>query len=176
MPAPRHRFTVDDFLRLADAGVLEDEARVELIDGEIYEMPPIGPDHNGAVIYFTQTCLARVLSRGLVSIQGPVVLETHTQLQPDVALLRPVDDCYRKRLPRPQDVLLVIEVAHQSLRYDRAKLPRCAAAGITEVWLINLAQDRIEVHQAPAETGYRDVRVLGRGESPPRSGRGSRRQ
>jgi Uma2 family endonuclease len=150
---------------MADAGILEGEARVELIDGEIYEMPPIGADHGGAVDYVNQAWITRVVPRCIVRNQGPVVLDAHTQVQPDIALLRPVGDFYRRRLPRPEDVLLVVEVAHQSLRYDRAKLPRYAAAGIDEVWLINLVQDRIEVHRSPGEAGYRDVRVLGRGES-----------
>jgi Uma2 family endonuclease len=165
VPASRHRFTADDFLRLADAGILEAEARVELLDGEIYEMPPIGPDHSGALNYLGHACFARVGPRCIVSIQGPLVLEAHTQVQPDIALLRPADDFYRTRLPRPDDVLLVVEVARQSLRYDRAKLRRYAAAGIAEAWLVDLSQQRVEAHRAPSETGYRDVRVLGRGES-----------
>src|SRR6266498_3300178 len=158
-------FTVDDYHRLAELGILGEDDRVELLDGQIVEMTPIGPDHAGCV-----DALNRLLSRlvgdtGIVRVQNPLVLSSEWEPQPDLVVLRPRADGYRKAHPGPEDVLLVIEVADTSLESDReVKLPRYAVAGIPEVWLVALANDRIEVYRQPAPDGYREVRTLSRGD------------
>jgi Uma2 family endonuclease len=151
----RHRLTVDDYYRMAEIGILDAEARVELIDGEIIDMAPPGISHAAAVLYLTQVLVRAVGDSALVLVQNPVRLSEHSEPQPDLALLRPRGDFYRERHPRPGDVLLVIEVAASSLRFDReTKLPLYARHGIPEVWLIDLGGRRLVRHRAPQNGAY----------------------
>jgi Uma2 family endonuclease len=158
-------FTVDDYHRLAEVGILGEDDRVELLDGQVVEMTPIGPEHAGCV-----DGLVRLLSRlvgesAIVRVQSPVILGPHWEPQPDVALLRPRADGYRRAHPGPGDILLLIEVADASLGTDRElKLPRYAAAGIPEAWLVALERDVVEVHREPGPAGYREVQTLRRGD------------
>jgi len=159
-------FTVEDYHRLAEAGILGDDDRVELLDGQVVEMTPIGPDHAGCVDALIRLLSPLAGTAAIVRVQNPIVLGQRWEPQPDVTLLRPRPDGYRRTHPGPEDVLLVIEVADASLPTDReVKLPRYAAAGIPEAWLVDLAGDVIEVHRQPGAEGYREVRVLGRGET-----------
>ena len=163
-PLTRRRFTVDEYYRMAEAGILREDDRVELLDGEIVEMTPIGPGHAGQVNCLTRIFTSRLGDRAIVSVQNPVILGTHWEPEPDFVLLRPRLDDYRTAHPRPADVLLVVEVADTSLARDRKiKLPAYAAAGVPEVWILNLREERIEVYRDPAADGYRDVRRWGRG-------------
>ena len=161
----RGPFTVEDFHRLARVGVLREDDRVELVDGQVVEMSPIGVPHAACV-----RRLIGVLSRHLghvavVDAQNPIVLGARDQPQPDLAVLRPRGDGYREH-PRAADLLLVIEVSDSSRAYDRdVKLPLYARAGIVEVWIVDLAGDRIEVYRAPASGGYGDERTVLRGET-----------
>ena len=162
----RGPFTVDDYHRLGELGILEEDDRVELLDGQIVEMTPIGPEHAGCVDE-----LARLLSRvagatAIVRVQNPVIIGDRWEPQPDVTLVRARPSGYRTAHPGAADVLLVIEVADVSLRRDReVKLPRYAAAGIREAWLVDLDQDVIEVHREPGAEGYGQMRTLTRGET-----------
>jgi hypothetical protein len=158
----RRRFTVEEYRRLGEVGILHEDDRVELIDGEIVEMTPIGERHALAVIYLNNALARGLEGRALVSPQNPLRLGPHSEPQPDLVLLRPAAD----RLPAAPDALLVIEVADTSLAYDRdTKLPRYARAGIPEAWIVDLEGQAVEVHRAPGPTGYRDVQRLGRGAS-----------
>lgn len=162
----RRKFTVEEYHRLAEAGILGEDDRVELIDGEIVEMSPIGARHAGAVnrIRYYLTPI-EVSGRALISIQNPVRLGDFGEPQPDIALLRPRADFYAAEHPGPEDVLLVIEIAETSADYDRqVKVPLYARWGIPDAWLVDLAQDRIEVYRSPSPEGYREVRVVSRGE------------
>lgn len=108
---------------------------------------------------------ARLGERAIVHVQNPIVLGAHWEPQPDVVLLRPREDFYTAAHPRAEDVLLVVEVAETSLEYERrVKLPAYARAGVPEVWLLNLPDDRLEILRDPAPDGYRDARRLDRGE------------
>lgn len=161
----RRRFTVEEYYLMAKAGILGGDDRVELIDGEIVEMPPIGSPHASSVMRLIQLFFQQVGSRALVNAQNPVRLEEHSEPQPDIALLRPRNDFYAAAHPGPQDVLLLIEVADTSVDYDRqVKAPLYARAGITEYWLVDLAGQRIEVYRAPAAGEYRQVRLVRQGE------------
>jgi Uma2 family endonuclease len=115
----RHRFTVDDYYKMVDNGVLTEDSRVELIDGEIVDMPPIGNEHAGNVNRFND--LFTQLFRGVatVTIQNPVRLGPRSEPQPDLAVVRRRDDYYASAHPTPADVLLLVEVAESSLAYDR---------------------------------------------------------
>lgn len=163
-PAPRRRFTVDEYHRMAAAGILHEDDHIELLDGEIIEMAPIGGRHIACLIALTESLILRLTGRALVSPQNPIRLSSGSEPEPDVALLRLRPDRYRDGPPTPADVYLVIEVADTSLRYDRqTKLPLYAAAGIAEVWVTDLAGERVLVYRSPREGRYRRTTVVRRG-------------
>ena len=150
-PAKR-KLTVDEYNRMGEAGILGPDERVELLDGELYTMAPIGEGHIGGVIGLTFLFNRHLLGRALVSVQNPVRLSNVSEPEPDLVLLQPRDDFYRTMKPRPEDVLLLVEVADSSLAHDRdTKLPQYAAAGIPEAWLVNLVDRRIEVYAVVSE-------------------------
>jgi Uma2 family endonuclease len=161
----KHRFSVDDYYRMAETGVLKPDARVELLDGEIIDMSPIGPFHGGVNKYLNMVFAAAAKGRWVMGIQDPVRLGDHSEPQPDLMLLRPVADCYRKQHPRPDDVFLLIEIADTSLATDREeKLPAYGQAGIKEVWIVNLVDEVVEVYREPHFTGYGSKAVLRAGD------------
>jgi len=165
MPLTYHRFTVDEYHRMGEAGIFHEDDRVELIDGQVVEMTPIGGRHAGCVIRLTDL-FAPVAATASLSVQNPLVLAEHEEPLPDVVVLRHRVDGYRSRLPRAEDALLVIEVSDTSLESDRrTKMPRYAQARIPEAWLVNLPADRIEVHADPTPAGYSTVRPAERGET-----------
>jgi len=155
-PAVRRRLlTVDDYHRMDEAGILSEDDRVELIEGELVEMAPIGSEHAGCVGALTHLLVVAVSGRGIVFPQNPVRLDVHNEPQPDFTILKLRSDGYRLALPSPKDVLLIIEVAASSLSYDRGlKLALYARYGIPEVWIVNLAAQEIEVFRKPASDTY----------------------
>jgi Uma2 family endonuclease len=153
----RRLFTADEFERMAEAGVFGEEERLELIDGEIVEMSPIGPGHAACVAILTKRLVIGVGDRALVWIQSAARMALRSVPQPDLALLRPRS--YRKANPRPDDIVLVIEVADSSLRYDRTrKLELYASAGIGEYWVVSVADEWVEVYRSPEGHAYRESR------------------
>ncbi len=146
------------------AGLFHDGQRLELLEGEIFEMTPIGPPHTSVVDRLTRLWTSRLGSRAIVRVQGPVLAGPISEPEPDLALLRERPDFYREAHPSPGDVLLVIEVADTSLEYDRAKRRIYAAAGMAEVWIVDLGGERVEIHRAPGARGYADARALHRGD------------
>jgi Uma2 family endonuclease len=156
-----HRFTTQEYHRMAETGVLPPEARVELLDGEIFDMSPIGPTHGAVTKRLNQFFTRLGANRWLVSVQDPVHLSAHSEPQPDIMLLRPAADFYTRRHPEPKDVFLLIEVAETSLEYDRTKkLPAYARGLIPEVWIVNLEDAVLEVYREPNPTGYSSAKVL----------------
>jgi Uma2 family endonuclease len=159
------RFDVDEYHRMAAAGILRRGDRVELIEGEIVEMVPIGPPHTGGVDYLTRRFVLACGDRAIVRVQGPVRLDRHSEPQPDLLLLKPRADFYRDAHPGPSDVLLLVEVAQSSIDYDReVKVPLYNRFGIPEVWIVDLPVGRVEVYRTPSPDGYRDVQNRARGE------------
>ena len=157
----RHRLTVAEYYRMGETGILAPDARVELIEGEVIDRPPIGSPHAGAVKYVGNRFTDTVRSKAIVSIQDPIFLDLHSEPQPDIALLRPRPDFYRSSHPTPADVFLIIEVADTSLAYDtQIKLPLYARHGIPEVWLADLSNRRFIVHRTPTAAGFQDVQTL----------------
>lgn len=155
---PRRRLTVDEYERMGAAGIFHEDERVELLDGELFEMAAIGSRHAACVKRVAEWFSLRVLGRMIVSVQDPIRLSVHSEPQPDIALLRRRADFYASAHPGPQDVLLVIEVADSSVGYDRdTKIPLYAAAGIPEVWLIDLKPARITVYREPRDGGYQEI-------------------
>jgi Uma2 family endonuclease len=157
-------FTVDEYYRMADAGILGPEDRVELIDGEIIEMSPIGSRHLGCVNRATRLFTLVFRERVVVSVQNPLQLSNYTEPEPDIVLLKPRSDDYAGKKPLAEDALLVVEVADTTLRYDRdVKLPRYAAAGVPEVWIENLVDDLLLVYRDPIADRYTTTLAFGRG-------------
>ena len=151
--------TVADYHLLIEAGSLGEDDRLELIEGEVFELAPISPEHAAHVNRLNQL-LARALGeRALISVQNPIQAGERSEPQPDLALLRPRSDDYAESHPAPGDVLLVIEVAATSLEYDRAvKLPLYGRAGIAEAWLVSVPDQWIEVYTEPSPAGYLSMR------------------
>lgn len=167
----RRSFTVADYHRMAEAGILREDDRVELIEGEIVEMTPIGSRHAGCVNRLTQILSGRIEGRAVVSVQNPIRLGERSEPQPDVALLRPRPDFYAQGHPGPEDVFLLVEVAEGSAEVDRSvKIPLYARAGIPEVWLVDLPTERLEVFRRPGPQGYQDTVRLQRGDRVSASG------
>jgi Uma2 family endonuclease len=159
------RFDVDEYHRMAAAGILRREDRVELIEGEIVETTPIGRRHLGAVDYLTRRFVQGCGDRAIVRVQGAIRLNRHSEPEPDLLLLNPRPDFYRGGDAGPSDVLLLVEVAETSLDYDRGvKAILYGRVGIPEVWVVDLPGERVEVCRGPATEGYREVQNRGRGE------------
>lgn len=150
-----HRFSVQDYYRMAETGVLRPAARVELLEGRIIDMSPIGPLHGGIVKRLSRHFHLKAQSRWIVAVQDPLRLADDSEPEPDVMLLKPSPDDYTRRHPRPEDVYLLIEVSDSTLEYDREeKLPAYGRAGVAEVWLVNTQDEVIEVYREPHFTGY----------------------
>ena len=161
---PRRRFTVEEYHRMAKAGILTEDDRVELIEGEIVQISPIGPRHTACVIVLNRRLILALGDRALVSPQNPIRLLLDTEPQPDIVLLRPRDDGYARAPARPEDVLLLIEVADTSYRYDSGlKLRLYARTHIPEVWIVDLEGDAIDVYRRPEREGYASSERIIRG-------------
>ena len=161
----RYRFDVDEYARMGEAGVFTEDERVELIDGEVREMTPIGPPHAGIVNRLTELLVTHLAGRATVIVQNPIRLDRHTEPQPDLVVARRRKGFYADRHPEPGDVLLVVEVADSSVRYDRAeKAPRYGRAGIPETWLVDVEAGAVTVYADPGLEGYARQQVRRRGE------------
>ena len=151
----RHKLTVDEYYRMADAEILRGDDQVELIDGEIIDMAPIGVGHASVVTRMTRALVLACGERAQVSVQNPVRLDRFNEPQPDFAVVKPRADFYAAAHPGPADVLLLVEVADTSLRYDRViKLPIYARAGIAEVWIVDLQRRMVEVYLSPGGDAF----------------------
>lgn len=161
----RRRFTVSEYHQMSKAGILHEDDRIELIEGEIIEMSPIGSWHSGISMRLNQLFMRTFDDVALVSIQNPIQLSEDTEPQPDVTLLRPEPDYYTSHTPKPEDVLLVMEIADTSVAYDRGVKTRLyARSGITEYWLIDLNAVTVTVYRDPGPEGYGISQVVRRGE------------
>ena len=160
------KFTVAEYYRMGEAGILKPDERVELIEGEIIAMPPIGPAHAVSVDISTHALILSARDRYVVRVQNPIHLGEGSEPQPDVALLRPPFARYVHSHPTPADVLLVIEVADSSLEYDReVKAHLYGRAGIPETWVKNLPEGCIERFTEPGDKGYARHTIHRRGET-----------
>lgn len=152
----RYLFSVDEFLRMGEAGIFDEKSRVELIEGEVVEMNPIGTHHAGNVKRLNALFTERVRGAAIVDVQNPVHLAGHSEPQPDLALLKLRDDFYSESHPKPEDVYLLVEVADTSLAHDRdVKVPLYARYGIPEYWIVDLANREVLAHSRPEDGRYR---------------------
>ena len=162
----RRRFTVDDYYQMADAGIIGEQERVELIDGEVVIMSPIGRRHSACVSAATQALVLAGGTSVIVQPQGPVRLDRFNEPQPDLMLLRPRPDFYASQHPGPDEVLLVVEIADSSLRYDRdLKAALYAAWGVPEYWLADLKHNLLMRYSTPMKSTFTNCDRLSRGES-----------
>lgn len=158
--ARRHRFDVEAYHRLGETGVLAPDARVELIEGDIVDMAPIGWRHAGVVNRLTRLLVIGAGDAAIVSVQNPVRLSRTSEPQPDLMLLVP-DMTHAQRLPEPADVLLVIEVADATLAYDRAfESGLYARHGIVETWVVDAQRGSVEAMRAPRDGRYAERSVV----------------
>jgi len=161
----QHRFSVAEYYRMAETGILRPDARVELLDGKINDMSPIGPFHSGLVKRLSRIFNLQAKGRWTVATQDPLHLDDHSEPQPDVMLLQPAADDYISRHPQPEDVFLLIEVSDKTLAFDREeKIPAYGRAGIAEVWIVNLNGQTVEVYRDPHFTGYAGKTILRAGD------------
>jgi Uma2 family endonuclease len=162
----KKRFTADEYHRMAEVGILRDRERVELMDGEIVVMSPIGSRHAAGVSYANRVLVLAAGNNAIVQPQGSIRLDLFYEPEPDIVLLRPRDDFYASRPRAPQHVYLVIEIADSSIEYDRdVKAPVYAAAGIPEYWLADLNANVVWRYLTPEAGTYRTMESLRRGQS-----------
>jgi Uma2 family endonuclease len=158
----RHRITVDEYYRMAEVGILPPDARVELIEGEIIDMAPIGTGHGGTVAQLDQLLHDAARGRAQMRVQLPVRLSDISEPEPDFALVKPRADFYKKKHPGPADTFLIIEVSESSLRYDlQLKAPLYARHGISEYWVIDLKGRQVRFFRSPESGQYADVTSTG---------------
>lgn len=163
--AVRHAFTVDEWHHMGETGLFGEDARLELLDGEVIEMSPIGSRHASCVNRLVRLLITEIGSEALIFSQNPVVLDATSEPQPDLAVLVPRSDEYSLSHPTPQEILLLVEVSDTTLAFDRdRKAPYYARSGVLECWIVDLAGDEIVVMRSPGVGGYGDVRPFGRGD------------
>ena len=161
----RWQFTIDDYKRMRQVGILDEDDRVELLDGEVRSTNPIGPFHASIVNLLVMFLTRQLGDQVIVSSQNPIQLNDYSEPQPDIAVLQPRADYYAAAHLRPDDVPIVIEVSDSSLEYDRTeKLSRYAIAGIPEAWIIDVGKKTIEQHTQPRTNRYHEVRLFEQGE------------
>lgn len=164
--APVWRLSVDAYHRMIEAGIFAEDDRVELIEGELRTMPPIKAAHAGKNKRLNRLFSALAADRAVVAVQDPLTLPPSSEPEPDLMLLRPRDDFYEAANPTAADVLLLVEIADTSLRYDRnTKIPLYAAHGIPEVWLVDIPHRRVEVYRNPGPEGYRQILLPDKGQA-----------
>lgn len=159
-------FTVDEYMRMWEVGILPEDGRFELIRGEIIEMPPPGPQHSSRVNRLNRLFTSRFGDVIIASIQNALTIDRYSLPIPDVTLLKPRDDFYGEAHPKPDDVFLVVEVSHTTVSYDgKTKSPMYAEAGIVEYWQLDVKKEVLFVRTNPVDGEYRNVQVLHRGET-----------
>lgn len=158
----RHAVSAGEYVRMGEAAVFAPDVHLELINGEIIEMAPIGSSHAAIVNVLAAFFNRAVDERALVSIQNPLVTGRHSVPQPDLMILRPRADSYFGAHPSAEDTLLVVEVADTTLSFDLdIKIPVYASAGVPEVWVVDIQGRSLHVFRDAAPSGYRTARSLG---------------
>jgi Uma2 family endonuclease len=150
-----HRFNVEEYHRLIENNILHEDDRVELIEGRIIDMTPIGSKHAACVSRLNEILSEKLQKRAIINIQNPICLTAYTEPEPDIAIIKRRPDFYAEQLPQPEDVLLIIEVSDSSLDYDcETKIPLYAKSNIPEVWLVNLIENNVAIYSGPSSEGY----------------------
>ena len=166
-PQPRRlRFSVDEYYQMIELGMLKDYEKAEIIEGELIDKMPIGEKHSAVVEKLSEILRDKLGESVSLRNQQPIKFSDYNEPQPDLAILQRRDDFYFYENPVPKDVLVLIEVSDATLKYDRdTKLALYAEAEIPEVWIVNLPNNIIEVHQKPSNGIYQLAKIFKRGES-----------
>jgi hypothetical protein len=158
---PRRLFTTDEYFRMVEAGILTKDDHVELIEGEIVEMPPTGDYHAGILSQLTMLFKSVLGTEAVLRHQDPLRLSSQSAPQPDFAVVKFRPDFYKGSHPGPEDVLLLIEIADSSLTFDRrVKAPLYGQAGVRELWIVNIKDRTIEVYREPSDAGFRAISIV----------------
>ena len=161
----RKKFTVGQYHQMIETGILTDRDRVELLQGEIIEMSPIGRQHAACVDRLTELLVRELGFRAIVRVQNPFQLSDSSEPQPDFAILQRRPDFYANGHPQPHDVYAVVEVSDTTIEFDRTvKMPLYAQNGIAEVWIVDLNAPRVEVYREPNASGYQSIQTFDRGQ------------
>jgi len=156
----KHRFSVSEWHKMGTINIFPPDARMELIEGEIIDMAPIGPSHAGCVINMIELFASQKGKTALINVQNPVLLGNVSEPEPDLTLLRPAR-FYRKRHPTAEDIFLLVEVSDTTVHHDREqKIPIYAKDGIVECWLVDLNEFQVEVYLNPTANGYTNKRIF----------------
>lgn len=159
-------FTVDEYHRMGNAGILPENKRFELVRGEIIEMPPPKPPHSGRVNRLNHLFMARLGNKVVVAVQNPSSVDDMSEPVPDVLILKPRSDFYSEYHPIPADILLAIEVSYSTVRFDtKVKAPLYAEAGIREYWILNIPKNVLEVRSEPVDSAYTRHEILRYGQT-----------
>jgi Uma2 family endonuclease len=163
----RHKLNADDFHRMAEAGIFGEDDRIELIDGELIDMAPIGQGHAAIVSGLNEALVIACAGRAIVWPQNPIRLNPFNEPQPDLAVLRRRPDFYASgERPGPADVLLLIEVADSSVKFDQTvKRPLYARTKIGEYWIVNLKRRILDAYTSPHGDAYRETKTYRPGDS-----------
>jgi Uma2 family endonuclease len=155
---PRHRITVDEYYRMAEVGLIAPDARTELIQGEVIEMPRVGSPHAGTVDQLEHLLRTALGDSFRIRVQHPVHLDNYSEPQPDLAVVSPRKDFYQSRHPTPEDTYLIVEISQSSLRTDlKAKVPLYARHQVPEVWVVDIEHHQIHFFRSPKNGVYTDV-------------------
>ena len=158
-----YQWTVEDYHRLVEAGILEEDSQVELLNGQIVQMSPVGDLHAACVDKLNELFRDILGKSVIIRVQSPVYLEKYSEPEPDIAILKRKENFYADGHPRPEDVLLIVEVADTSIKKDKElKVPAFANAGIPECWIVNLGKQQIEQYYQPAEGEYQHKHIYSR--------------
>lgn len=161
----RKKFTVGQYHQMIESGILTERDRVELLQGEIIEMSPIGMQHAACVDRLNELLVRELGSRAIVGVQNPIQLSTRSEPQPDFAILQRRPDFYASGHPQPRDVFALIEVSDTTIEFDRTvKVPIYAKDNIAEVWIVDLNAESVQIHRDPSDTGYRQLQTFRRGQ------------
>jgi len=154
-------FSVDEYHKMVENGILSESDNVELIDGEILKMAPIGSRHAAFVDFISDLFRSLIKQQVIIRIQNPVYVSNYSEPEPDIAIVKYRKDFYIKSHPKKEDILLIIEITESSINYDREiKLPKYAEALITEVWILIIPEDKLEIYRNPVNGKYQDVLIL----------------
>ncbi len=162
----RKKFTVEEYYKLGEIGIIGPDERTELIDGDIIYMAPMGSRHAGCIPRLLKIFFKALGDHALITSQTPVRLNGQFAPEPDLSILKPRDDCYEDLLPQPQDIYLLIEVAVTTVEYDRnVKSVLYARAGIIELWIVDIEAQLVEVYRQPGANGYESIQQFRPGET-----------
>ena len=162
----RRHFTVEEYDRMVETGIIDEGERVELLEGEIVAMPPMGDPHRGTVNLLNDMLVRRFAGRAIVQVQCPIVVSFDSEPEPDLALLPPGDAAYGRRAARPPDIYVALEVADTTRRLDYGLKRRLyGKTAIAEYWIVDLRERTIHLFRDPRPQGYRSERVAASGDT-----------